>query len=215
LAALSLKLKQYAKALAYNQKALAANKNANGETNSFRQAFVSLVATCDINYSLYKSNNNIEFLNKAYDSSMEADKLLANAEAELFREDDKLVFSIYKSLLTNISIKNAVSYNYSLSFINADLATLSACETGLGKMAFGEGIVGLTRSFLYAGASNLLVSQWKVNVESTSDMMVDFYDKILSGTPKTQALREAKLSILKNDKFKNPYYWAPFVLIGE
>lgn len=606
LAALSLKMKQYDKALTYNQKALAANKNSNGETNSFRQAFVSLVATCDINYSLYKSNNNIEFLKKAYDSSMEADNLLANAEAELFREDDKLAFSVYKSLLTNISIKNAgelyaitkelnyfdkalyfaersksgvllsalklsnvkefdgvdndliakekslelairqvkeaqfklgisediqkmeglqsklfelnreletikkvekqrfpkyydmnntalvdlaelqkdlklkpnsafieyaisdstlhaivitatrqkifssaldekfenklkafrkaimfradnvlnliseeiynvvfqqveeffvennlhidevvivpegalnylpfealfrdingthqylienyaVSYNYSLSLfdfiehrektvtknaclafapvfskssssqmnsesqelytkasntmedpsraftvrgefisalpgterevkaiheiaqnagvgskyfiyeeageeklksgilkdykylhfathgfineanpefsgilmsqnknssedcilyaseiynleINADLVTLSACETGLGKMAFGEGIVGLTRSFLYAGASNLLVSQWKVNDESTSDMMVDFYDKILTGTPKAQALREAKLSILKNDKFKNPYYWAPFVLIGE
>lgn len=99
--------------------------------------------------------------------------------------------------------------------INADLVTLSACETGLGKMAFGEGIVGLSRSFLYAGASNLLVSQWKVNDESTSNMMVDFYDKVLSGKSKSQSLREAKLNILKNSKFKNPYYWAPFVLIGE
>lgn len=99
--------------------------------------------------------------------------------------------------------------------INADLVTLSACETGLGRMAFGEGIVGLSRSFLYAGASNLLVSQWKVNDESTSRLMIDFYSNIVEGASKAAALRKAKLNLLESEQFKNPYYWAPFVLIGR
>lgn len=99
--------------------------------------------------------------------------------------------------------------------INAELVTLSACETGLGKMAFGEGIVGLSRSFLYAGASNLLVSQWKVNDASTSQLMINFYGNILGGAEKSHALRMAKLDLLKSDQFNKPYYWAPFVLIGK
>lgn len=99
--------------------------------------------------------------------------------------------------------------------IKADLVTLSACETGLGQMAYGEGIVGLTRAFIYAGAKNLLVSQWPVSDESTAKMMVDFYQHLLSGEGKTQSLREAKLALIKDPKFSQPYYWAPFVLIGQ
>lgn len=99
--------------------------------------------------------------------------------------------------------------------IQADLVTLSACETGLGKFAHGEGIVGLTRAFLYAGAKNLLVSQWKVSDESTAKMMVDFYEHVLSGSNKTISLREAKLALINDERFSQPYYWAPFVLIGQ
>lgn len=103
-------------------------------------------------------------------------------------------------------------YNLNL---HAELVTLSACETGLGKFANGEGIVGLTRAFLYAGAKNLLVSQWKVSDESTARMMVDFYDRILGGKNKATALREAKLALIADDEFSKPFYWAPFVLIGK
>ncbi len=99
--------------------------------------------------------------------------------------------------------------------IAADLVTLSACETGLGKFAYGEGIVGLTRAFLFAGAKNLLVSQWKVSDASTAKLMVDFYDNILAGKSKAAALREAKLALINIPEFSQPYYWAPFVLIGE
>lgn len=99
--------------------------------------------------------------------------------------------------------------------IKADLVTLSACETGLGRFALGEGIVGLTRAFIYAGAKNLLVSQWQVSDESTAKLMVDFYQHLLSGEGKTQSLREAKLALIKDPKFTQPYYWAPFVLIGQ
>lgn len=100
--------------------------------------------------------------------------------------------------------------------LNAELMTLSACETGLGKIARGEGLIGFTRGFLYAGAQNLLVSLWKVNDASTSRLMIDFYKDMLGGNHKPAALQTAKLNLIKSDaKYADPYYWAPFVLIGR
>lgn len=100
--------------------------------------------------------------------------------------------------------------------MNADLVVLSACETGLGQIARGEGIIGLTRGFLYAGAQNLLVSLWQVNDQTTADLMVDFYDRMLAGSSKAGALREAKLALIKrHPEDAKPYYWSPFVLIGN
>lgn len=102
--------------------------------------------------------------------------------------------------------------------INADLVCLSACETGLGKISKGEGIIGLSRALLYAGAKNLIVSLWTVADESTSKLMIDFYNNHLySSTYNTfsGALRKAKLSLIQDEQYNKPYYWAPFVLIGE
>ncbi len=100
--------------------------------------------------------------------------------------------------------------------INADLVTLSACETGLGKIAKGEGIVGLSRALQYAGANNLIVSLWQVADASTSQLMIKFYDLHLHNDYKgyNRALRSAKLSLLNSDEYKNPYFWAPFILVG-
>ncbi len=104
-------------------------------------------------------------------------------------------------------------YNLNL---NADLVVLSACETGLGQVAKGEGIIGLTRGFLYAGASNLLVSLWQVSDVTTADLMVDFYDKMLGGMSKAEALAEAKRQMIRRDPgYAKPYYWAPFILVGR
>jgi len=104
-------------------------------------------------------------------------------------------------------------YNLNL---NADLVVLSACETGLGKMAKGEGLIGLARGFLYAGAANLLVSLWQVNDASTANLMIDFYRNRLEGKSKAAALREAKLRMIeRHAKYAKPYHWAPFVLIGK
>ncbi|RIK71459.1 hypothetical protein DCC62_21800, partial [candidate division KSB1 bacterium] len=100
--------------------------------------------------------------------------------------------------------------------LNADLVVLSACETGLGKIAKGEGLIGLSRGFLYAGAANLLVSLWQVNDASTANLMIDFYQNMLAGKSKAAALREAKLRMIEQQaKYAKPYYWAPFVLIGK
>jgi CHAT domain-containing protein/Tfp pilus assembly protein PilF len=104
-------------------------------------------------------------------------------------------------------------YNLSL---NADLVILSACETGLGKIAKGEGIIGLTRGFLYAGARNLLVSLWQVDDPATAKLMVEFYGKMLDGLDKTEALREAKRQMIHHHpEYAKPYYWSSFILIGR
>jgi CHAT domain-containing protein len=103
--------------------------------------------------------------------------------------------------------------------INADLVTLSACQTGLGKVQKGEGIIGLTRALLYAGAQNLIVSLWSVADKSTSILMVDFYDQMLNESmvngDYSYALRKAKLKMIEQGQFNKPFYWAPFILIGK
>ena len=101
--------------------------------------------------------------------------------------------------------------------INAELVTLSACETGLGKVAKGEGIVGLSRALLYAGAKNLIVSLWPVADESTSELMIEFYRQHLFSTYSMHfsgALRESKLQMMRSDQYQRPYFWAPFILVG-
>jgi CHAT domain-containing protein/Tfp pilus assembly protein PilF len=98
--------------------------------------------------------------------------------------------------------------------MDAELVVLSACQTGKGTLKAGEGIIGLTRGLLYAGARNLMVSQWNVNDASTAELMTKFYTKVLAGQSNRQALREAKLELL-NSKFACPYFWAAFVLVGR
>jgi len=107
--------------------------------------------------------------------------------------------------------------------LNADLVTLGACETGLGKLSRGEGLIGLTRAFMYAGAPSVVVSLWSVD-ESTAELMTYFYQNLKNRITKVEALRQAKIKLLssrgkflteKQFSFAQPYLWAPFVLIGE
>jgi len=102
--------------------------------------------------------------------------------------------------------------------LNANLVVLSACETGLGKIQKGEGIIGLTRALLYAGAKNIIVSLWQVADESTSNLMVDFYKNSLEYRGMhsySGALRNAKLKMISEEKYAHPLFWAPFILIGK
>jgi CHAT domain-containing protein len=100
--------------------------------------------------------------------------------------------------------------------LNADLVVLSACETGLGKQVKGEGLIGLTRAFMYAGTSSVVVSLWKVLDTSTADLMVRFYRHLKDGKlSKAEALRQAQLELIRHGKFAHPYFWAPFVLVGK
>lgn len=103
-------------------------------------------------------------------------------------------------------------YNLNL---NSNLITLSACETGLGKINKGEGILGFTRALLYAGAQNIVVSLWTVNDLSTAELMANFYEKISETTSYSISLQEAKFSMINNSQNAEPYYWAPFILVGE
>ena len=99
---------------------------------------------------------------------------------------------------------------------NADLVTLSACETGLGKLVQGEGMVGFTRALMYAGTPSVILSLWEVGDDSTKDLFVNYYSKLSKdGSQKYAPLREAQLQMINSEKFSNPYFWAPFVFIGE
>lgn len=100
--------------------------------------------------------------------------------------------------------------------MNADLVTLSACQTGLGKISKGEGVIGLSRALVYAGAKSIIVSFWSVADESTSELMKTFYQRMLENTSAGYAsnLRDAKLQLIKDPRYSSPFYWAPFILIG-
>ncbi len=98
----------------------------------------------------------------------------------------------------------------------AELIVLSACETGLGQEVKGEGVVGLTRGFMYAGATRVLVSLWSVDDQGTSELMSRFYKKMLQeGQKPAAALRAAQIEMWQNPQWKDPYYWAAFTLQGE
>jgi CHAT domain-containing protein len=121
--------------------------------------------------------------------------------------------------------------------LNADLVTLSACETGLGKEGGGEGLVGLTRAFQYAGARSVLASLWSVSDESTAELMKRFYGHLQSGRSKADALRDAQIEMLRagaalgrssdrtrdiggasvasSRRSSHPFHWAAFELLGD
>jgi CHAT domain-containing protein/Flp pilus assembly protein TadD len=104
-------------------------------------------------------------------------------------------------------------YNLRLS---ADLVVLSACQTGLGKNIKGEGIVGLTRGFMHAGSRRVVASLWKVDDAATAQLMVRFYRQmIVNGLKPAAALRAAQLDLSKENRYRNPYFWAGFVIQGE
>ncbi len=98
----------------------------------------------------------------------------------------------------------------------AELVVLSACQTGLGKEVKGEGLVGLTRGFMYAGAPRVVVSLWNVNDKATSELMTMFYRQMLKENQRpAAALRAAQIEMWKQKQWQAPYYWAAFVLQGE
>lgn len=100
--------------------------------------------------------------------------------------------------------------------LSADLVVLSACKTGAGKIIRGEGLVGLTRGFMYAGAERVVASLWSVNDPATAELMSTFYRGMLKeNLSPTAALRKAQIEMYKQEKWRSPYYWAAFSLQGE
>jgi CHAT domain-containing protein len=110
--------------------------------------------------------------------------------------------------------------------LDADLVTLSACETGFGEEIGGEGLISLSRAFLYAGAHSVLATLWSVNDESTADLMVRFYTHLKSGRSKDEALRAAQIDFIRGQRPSSgrgsgrgerarPYHWAAFSVIGD
>ena len=99
--------------------------------------------------------------------------------------------------------------------LNADLAVLSACNTGAGSLRKGEGVMSLARAFAYAGCPNIVMSLWQADDQATKDLMQDFYVYLKDGLEKDEALRQAKLDYLDRADLTHPHFWSGFVMIGD
>ena len=100
-----------------------------------------------------------------------------------------------------------------LNLVSTELVVLSACETGLGEVQLGEGVFGLRRAFVLAGAKTLVMSLWKVPDEPTRELMEDFYSRLLAGEGRAEALRQAQLAM--KAKYPDPFYWGAFICQGD
>ena len=125
-----------------------------------------------------------------------------------------LAFTEQKDSLNNELLYVRDIYNLSL---NADLVVLSACETGIGELKRGEGIVSLARAFAYAGAKSIVTTLWSVNDKSTMQIMENFYRQLKNGASKDEALWKAKQAYLdkSNKNQAHPYFWSAFIPIGD
>ena len=99
--------------------------------------------------------------------------------------------------------------------LNADLAVLSACETGRGQAGAGEGLIGMTWAFFVAGCPATVASQWKVEAGSTSRLMLAFHRGLRAGRTPAEALRLAALGQLARPDLRHPFHWAAFVAVGD
>ena len=107
------------------------------------------------------------------------------------------------------------AWEWMLLPLHARLAVLAACESGRGKIGAGEGVLGLSWALFGAGCPAVVVSQWNVESQSTTELMIAFHRHLLAGETTSQALRSAGLELQKHPQYQHPFYWAPFVLIGE
>jgi CHAT domain-containing protein len=92
---------------------------------------------------------------------------------------------------------------------------LSACETGVGAVPSGEGVYGMRRALVLAGAESQVVSLWNVSDASTRDLMREYYGELARGTGRAEALRQAKLRLMRQPRYAHPYYWAAFIPAGD
>lgn len=136
---------------------------------------------------------------------------LLNAERPQFTG---LVFSLVGNRTEDGFLRTDEVFNLRLG---GPLVMLSACETGLGKEKRGEGVIGLTRAFMYAGAPTVGVSLWSVSDRSTAELMTNFYRRLLTGQgqPTAASMREAQTQMIASKRFSQPFYWAPFVIVGD
>ena len=106
--------------------------------------------------------------------------------------------------------------------LHAKLAVLSACQTARGWVGAGEGVIGMSWALFVAGVPTTVASQWKVDSASTTSLMIDFHRRLTtrsangkSKEAKAEALREAELGLLRSERYRHPFYWAGFVMIGD
>jgi CHAT domain-containing protein len=102
-----------------------------------------------------------------------------------------------------------------LNLVGTKLVVLSGSKTGLGDISVGEGIYGLRRAFVIAGAESQLISLWNVSDQATKDLMVAYYGRLIKGEGRSEALRQIQLEMLKSENYQHPFYWASFIISGD
>jgi len=102
-----------------------------------------------------------------------------------------------------------------LDLLGTKLVVLSACDTGIGEVKTGEGVYGLRRSFVVAGAESLVMSLWPVSDIVTRDLMIGYYKNLKQGMGRGESLRQVQLEMLKRPERRHPFYWASFIQAGE
>jgi CHAT domain-containing protein len=158
-------------------------------------------------FFLEDAQNSSVMLNddKLYRNPLLRSGLLLKNGGTLLQNSKVAEFNTQDGVLTAYEAMN-------LNFDNTDLVVLSACETGLGEVQIGEGVYGLQRSFLVAGAQSIIMSLFKVNDEVTQEMMMSFYAKLIKHSDRRKAFIEAKKEI--KQKYQDPIFWGSFVMIG-
>ncbi len=153
---------------------------------------------------------------KAFKANAGSYKILHLA-MHAFSNDENPDYSglIFTSTLDSLEDDVLHAYELYNMNLNAELAVLSACNTGSGKLARGEGVMSLARAFRHAGCPNIVMSLWQADDEATSLIMQDFYKNLKKGEGKDEALRNAKLTYLESSPKTFPHYWSAFVLMGD
>ncbi|MEO1256377.1 MAG: CHAT domain-containing protein, partial [Bacteroidota bacterium] len=140
----------------------------------------------------------------AYDNPLLKTGLLLSGAGDILNQT-QFNYNVDNGILTAYEAMN-------LNLDQTDLVVLSACETGLGEVQAGEGVYGLQRAFLVAGARTIVMSLFKVSDEATQQLMIKFYRKWIETGDKRQAFIDAKKEI--RNEYRDPIYWGPFVMIG-
>ena len=141
-------------------------------------------------------------------------KLVAHVENPLLRSGLALAGANQSSNGNTDGILTALEVA-GLDLWGTKLVVLSACDTGVGEVKNGDGVYGLRRALVLAGAESQIMSLWAVSDLSTRDLIVGYYRALLQGTGRGEALRQAQLQMLKDKAHRHPYYWAGFIQTGE
>lgn len=152
-----------------------------------------------------------------FKASVPSTDILHIATHGIMNETNPKLSGIIFASPTDSSREDGILYageTYNLT-LRANLVVLSSCESGIGRLHNGEGMMALSRAFLYAGAQNIMYSLWKVDDRPTSELMIGFYRNYLGGNSYAHALREAKLQFIKNPATAFPKNWSGFILIGK